>query len=163
MSVVNREKLLIHKVHGLCEIIDQIEMGGNQYYKVRVVGEDGLTLYCPIDKKGELYRDLISKEQAVALFEYMKTIKDVKFDSSKQRRTQFKEMLFSGDPKNIAYILRVLYIYKRYKDDKNQTLGLEDKKMFDYAENLMKDELSVVFNVDKSDIDQLISANLSDL
>ena len=72
-------------------------------------------------------------------------------------------MLFSGDPKNIAYILRVLYIYKRYKDDKNQTLGLEDKKMFDYAENLMKDELSVVFNVDKSDIDQLISANLSDL
>ena len=41
MSVVNREKLLIHKVHGLCEIIDQIEMGGNQYYKVRVVGEDG--------------------------------------------------------------------------------------------------------------------------
>ena len=57
----------------------------------------------------------------------------------------------------------IAILEKRYKDDKNQTLGLEDKKMFDYAENLMKDELSVVFNVDKSDIDQLISANLSDL
>ena len=142
-------KLLVHKVHGLSEIVDTIDINGKDYYKIKVLNEEKLTLYCPINRKGDLYRDIMTEKEAYNILDLMKNITDVEFDFSKQRRTHFKEMLFSGNPKNLAYLMRVLYIYKRYKDKKNQTLGLEDTRMLDTAETMLLDEISISLNIDR--------------
>ena len=149
-------KLIVHKVHGLCEVIDTVELNESLYYKIKALNEDSLILYCPIDKKNDLYRPLLTKEEIYDVLNYMKSINDVEFDFSKQRRTRFKELLYSGNIKNIAYLTRVLYLYKEYKGDKNQALGLEDTRMFDTAKRMLIDETSVVFNLTKEESDKFI-------
>ena len=97
-------KLIVHKVHGLCEVIDTVELNETLYYKIKALNEDSLILYCPIDKKNDLYRPLLTKEEIYDVLNYMKSINDVEFDFSKQRRTRFKELLYSGNIKNIGLV-----------------------------------------------------------
>lgn len=150
-------KLLVHKVHGICEVLENVELNDKDYYKIKVLNEDNLILYCPVEKKDELYRDIMTKEEALNILKLMKNIKDVEFDFSKQRRTHFKELLFSGDPKNIAYLARVLFMYKNYKLEKNQSLGLEDTRMLDAAERLLSDELSLALSLEKEETVKFIA------
>lgn len=156
------KNLVVHKVHGLCEILDTIEMNDESYYKIKVLSEDSLILYCPVSKKATLCRPLLTKEEIFEVLEYMRTIKDVKLDFSKQRRTHFKELLYSGNGKKIGYLTKVLYIYKEYKDDKNQTLGLEDTRMLDTAKRMITEEISAVLEISEDETVELIKKYIKD-
>jgi len=160
---MNKNNVLVHKIHGLCEIIDEIEMGGKKYFKVRVFNESSLVIYCPIDKKDEILRPLLTKDEADDLLRYMKTITEVEYDFSKKRRTLFKEMYYSGDIKNIAYLARVLFLLKEYKKEKNQDLGLEDNKIFENASKMLHDEFAVVYDINRENIEEFINKRIEKL
>lgn len=142
--------LVIHCREGLSTIVGSKTMGDKEYFLVKVSRGSGETIYVPYDRSSDIIRHLMSVDEADELIEYIKEIKKDFNPNTKQRRDVYKRILSSGDIKQISYLARHLRFYELMdEDNKEIKLGPVDLNMLTYAENLLFDELAIVYNINR--------------
>ena len=149
---------VMHCREGLATIVDTKEMGGNEYFLVKINRGSGETIYVPQNKATAIIRHLVDAKEADELLRYAKTI-DKDFNvNTKQRRDAFKRKLSSGDIKEIAYLATQLFHYENMsEEERNIKLGPVDLDMLEYAANMMLDEFSIAYNVNRDEIKDFLN------
>lgn len=153
-------KVMVHKAHGICTIKEILQIGGNDYYKLVPSFDEGMSIFVPVSKEKEFLREVIDKNQADDLVDYMNNLDDSIIDDSKERRDSFHKKLSSGDLKEIAYMCYKLYLLKKAKLNSNAKFCLTDSVMFDKAHKMLFDELALAYKMDRNKIVDYIRLRL---
>lgn len=153
-------KVMVHKAHGICTIKEILQIDGNDYYKLVPSFDEGMSIFVPVSKEKEFLREVIDKNQADDLVDYMNNLDDSIIDDSKERRDSFHKKLSSGDLKEIAYMCYKLYLLKKAKLNSNAKFCLTDSVMFDKAHKMLFDELALAYKIDRNKIVDYIRLRL---
>ena len=153
-------KVMVHKAHGICTIKEILQIGGNDYYKLVPSFDEGMSIFVRVSKEKEFLREVIDKNQADDLVDYMNNLDDSIIDDSKERRDSFHKKLSSGDLKEIAYMCYKLYLLKKAKLNSNAKFCLTDSVMFDKAHKMLFDELALAYKIDRNKIVDYIRLRL---
>jgi len=154
---------VIHCREGLSTIIGIKEMNGKDYFLVSVKRNSGETIYVPVDTALSIIRPLMTKKEADALLKYIKGIVKEFNTNTKQRRDAYKRKLSAGDVKEIAYLYKQLYFYNVGGGEENEEikLGPVDIDMLSFAENMLLDELSLTYGIDREKIKGFVDKKIA--
>jgi CarD family transcriptional regulator len=140
----------VYPAHGVAEItgIESHEVGGDKqtFYILRIL-DNGVKVMIPTNANG--LREIMSAKEVEAVFEVLKE-KEISVESTtwNRRYREYKDKIDSGDPKQIAEVLRDLYLLKNDKD-----LSFGERKMLDTAKSLLVKELSIARGLDEDEVE----------
>ncbi len=138
---------VIHCREGLSTIVGKVTMNDFDYFLVRVNRGDNEIIYVPFLKAENIIRHIMDIVEADSVLKKLKSIQKDFNPNTKQRRDAFKRRLSSGDINDIAYLFYQYHLFKTFPD--NVRLGPSDFDMLAYASNMLLDELSLTFNVQR--------------
>ena len=156
---------VIHYREGLSTIIGINKLNGVDYFLLRVNKANAETIYVPIDTACNIIRPIMNEKEADAILKYIKGIKKEFNPNTKQRRDSYKRRLSSGEVKEIAYLYKQLGYYYQAGGENNTEikLGQVDVEMLSTAKNILLDELTLSYKVNREDIDKFIEKRMKKL
>lgn len=150
-------KVIVHKKHGICKISQHLQMAGQDYYQIVPNFDESMSIFVPVNKEQELLREVLTKSEADDLISYMRDIGKDLIEDTKERRDTFHKKFSSGELKDLAYICRKLFLLKKAKEETNSKFCTTDSAMFEKANKMLLDELSIAYNIDRSQIFEYVS------
>ena len=149
----------VYPGHGVGEVvgIEHTEVAGQRqsFYVLKMLEKNGGRFLIPINKIGQVgLREIISEDDVKQVYAILKE-KDISVDSTtwNRRYREYMEKIKSGEPKQIAEVLRDLYVLKNDKD-----LSFGERKMLDTAKALLVKELSIAQGLDEDEIEAKFTA-----
>jgi CarD family transcriptional regulator, regulator of rRNA transcription len=140
----------VYPAHGVAEVtgIEKHQVGGDEqtFYILRIL-DNGVKVMIPTGANG--LREIMSNDEVDEVFEVLKE-KEISVESTtwNRRYREYKDKIDSGDPKQIAEVLRDLYLLKNDKD-----LSFGERKMLDTAKALLVKELSIAREMDEDEVE----------
>lgn len=156
---------VIH-INGGVFVVDEIKIMNYGYGDVKYIClkpyyidtvNKTLTIFVPYDKKDELIRPIMTKEDALKVIEKIKNIEPIWYNEAKVRKEKFAELLNSHTIDNICVVVKSLYIKQLELQGNNKSLNLMD---YDYLKKLKKgveEELAISLNVSIDEISEMIT------
>ncbi len=141
----------VYPAHGVAEItgIESHEVGGDQqtFYILRIL-DNGVKVMIPTGANG--LREIMSSTEVDEVFGVLRE-KQIAVESTtwNRRYREYKDKIDSGDPKQIAEVLRDLYLLKNDKD-----LSFGERKMLDTAKSLLVKELSIARDMGEDEVEE---------
>jgi CarD family transcriptional regulator len=144
----------VYPAHGVGEVtgIESRDVGGQKhmFYVLRIL-ENGMKVMIPVgakDPKNAL-RGIMGPDEVEAVFGVLRE-KEISVETTtwNRRYREYMEKIKSGEPKQIAEVLRDLYVLKNDKD-----LSFGERKMLDTAKALLVKEVSIARNQDEDEIE----------
>ncbi|RMF43984.1 MAG: CarD family transcriptional regulator [Deltaproteobacteria bacterium] len=145
---------------GVIEAIESREFSGirSEFYVLRIVDTD-MTIMVPVGNVEQVgLRRLISKQQVSRIY---KVLEDKPSDglgsipSWSRRQREYQEKIKSGDPLEVAEVLRELYLIK---EDKELSYG--EKKVLELARKLLVSEIARAEGKDEDKVAQRVEKML---
>lgn len=144
----------VYPAHGVGEVtgIECRDVGGEQqnFYVLRIL-DNGMKVMIPTTAAGNNgLREIMDDSEVEAVFGVLKE-KEISVETTtwNRRYREYMEKIKSGEPKQIAEVLRDLYLLKNDKD-----LSFGERKMLDTAKSLLVKELSIAKNIDEDDVER---------
>ena len=125
------------------------------YYIIYIEASD-MTIMVPVDKAVELgIRPTVSRDEALkAMVLIGEDFEPIPSDW-KLRYQMYLDLLKKGSIKDIASIVRSLYHRSKVKE-----LPILEKKLYDSAQRLLEDELSISLRKSKQEVEDMIHERL---
>ncbi|MEL6188706.1 MAG: CarD family transcriptional regulator [Myxococcota bacterium] len=140
----------VYPAHGVVEVtdIEQKEVGGEtqKFYILRML-DNGMKVMIPT--AANALREIMSPTAVEEVFDVLRENKiSVESTTWNRRYREYKDKIDSGDPKQIAEVLRDLYLLKNDKD-----LSFGERKMLDTAKALLVKELSIARDMGEEEVE----------
>ena len=149
---------IVHARDGLATITGETVIAGNEYFVVISDKGGKENIYVLKTRTDNIIRPVMSKEQALEVIEYMKTVPAAFISNTKQRRDIYKKKLLSGDVRDLAYLSRQLYFFNYYNSiGEVVKLGPTDLQMLKDAESILYDEFAISFNIPREQISEEVA------
>ena len=144
---------------GIIKKIEEKKVSGENksFYIVKII-ENGMTIMVPTDNTiGVGLRAVITDRDIEDIYSILRN-KDVKIDRTtwNRRYREYTDKIKTGSVKEIAEVLRNLFLLKHSKD-----LSFGEKKMFNIAKNLLVKEISIARKEEEKSIESSLSQALS--
>jgi CarD family transcriptional regulator len=141
-------------------VIKSIEMkkfnGAKISYYIIYIEATDMTIMAPVDKATELgIRSTVSKDEAMKALELMSESFEPIPSDWKLRYQMNLDLLKKGSVRDIACIVRSLYHRSKVKE-----LPILEKKLYDSAQRLLEDELSISLRKTKKEVEDMIHERL---
>ena len=115
-----------------------------------------MTLMVPVEKAEELgTRPVISKNNATKALKTLSEEDEAPITDWKLRYQTNIDLLKTGDTINIAKVVRMLYRRSKLKE-----LPILERKLYDNALSLLRNELTISLELSKDETDQLIFSTM---
>jgi CarD family transcriptional regulator len=138
------------------EIVDKEFKGEKLPYYVIYVEVSDMTVMAPVAKAAELgIRKIVQKDEAQAAIDFIAEPGEPNPSDWKLRYQMNLDLLKKGTVKDIAAIVRSLYNRSKIKE-----LPIMERKLYDSAQKLLQDELSVSLSTTKAEIERAIFEKL---
>ena len=125
------------------------------YYIIYIEASD-MTIMAPVDKAAELgIRSTVSKDEAMKALDLIGQEFEPMPSDWKLRYQMNLDLLKKGSIRDIASIVRSLYHRSKVKE-----LPILEKKLYDSAQKLLEDELSISLRKTKDEVNALIHERL---
>jgi CarD family transcriptional regulator len=140
----------VYPAHGVAEVtgIESHEVGGDKqtFYILRIL-DNGVKVMIPTGTNG--LREIMSPSEVEEVFDVLQK-KEISVESTtwNRRYREYKDKIDSGDPKQIAEVLRDLFLLKSDKD-----LSFGERKMLDTAKSLLVKELSIARDLSEDEVE----------
>ena len=140
----------VYPAHGVAEVtgIESHEVGGDRqtFYILRIL-DNGVKVMIPTGANG--LREIMSPSEVEEVFDVLQK-KEISVESTtwNRRYREYKDKIDSGDPKQIAEVLRDLFLLKTDKD-----LSFGERKMLDTAKSLLVKELSIARDLSEDEVE----------
>lgn len=140
----------VYPAHGVAEItgIESHDVGGDKqtFYILRIL-DNGVKVMIPTGANG--LREIMSPDEVDEVFGVLRE-KQISVESTtwNRRYREYKDKIDSGDPKQIAEVLRDLFLLKNDKD-----LSFGERKMLDTAKALLVKELSIARDMAEDEVE----------
>ena len=142
---------------GVIQAIEQRQFNDTQvpYYVIYIEASD-MTIMAPVEKAEELgIRSTVTKEEAMDALVLIGEEFEPNPSDWKLRYQMNLELLKKGSIQDIAKIVRSLYHRSKVKE-----LPILEKKLYDSAQNLLEDELSISLRKSKKEVEDMIHERL---
>ena len=142
---------------GIIQAIEQRKFNDTElsYYVIYIEASD-MTIMAPVDKAEELgIRATVSKDEAMEALVLIGEEFEPNPSDWKLRYQMNMDLLKKGSIQDIAKIVRSLYHRSKVKE-----LPILEKKLYDSAQNLLEDELSISLCKSKKEVEDLIHERL---
>jgi CarD family transcriptional regulator len=138
---------------GVVESIEAREFSGqkHQFYILRIIDND-MTIMIPVGNASHVgMRSLISKDKIDAIYSVLakKQNGSLAIASWSRRQREYNDKIKTGDPKEVAEVLRELYLIKESKE-----LSYGEKKVLELARRLLVLELALAEGVAESKVEK---------
>ena len=156
---------VIHCREGLSTIISTSTINDREYFLVKTNQTNGETIYVPVASADSIIRPVLGIDGADNVLKYIKGIVKEFNTNTKQRRDAYKRRLASGDVKDIASLYRQLYFYYQIGGEENTEikLGPVDIDMLSHAKNMLLDEFSLTYKVNRDEVESFIEKRIQSL
>jgi CarD family transcriptional regulator, regulator of rRNA transcription len=159
--VFRKGDTVVHPEHGAAVIEELREkefLGETRTYLVLRVAYGDLTLMVPVDSTEQVgLRSVVSKNEAKKVLKVLTEDESSMAANWSRRFKNNMEKLHSGDPYQVAEVLRNLAIREREKG-----LSAGEKRMIQKARQILISELSHATGKSEDEAEQLINATLDD-
>ena len=139
---------------GIIQSIETMEFEGEKltFYVVKIL-DNAMTIKVPIQNADAIgMREIIPPRRVEGVYEILLDRETPPDNQTWNRRyREYMNKIKTGDPIEVAKVLRDLALMKR---DKNLSFG--EKKMYDQARTLLVQEIAVAKNRDEEDIEKEI-------
>ncbi len=141
----------VHPSHGVGEVmaIDRREIGGttSDFYVIKIL-DNGMKVMVPVGSTTAQLRAIMTAKDADLVLETMRA-REVAVDLQpwSRRFRAYTEMIKSGEPHEIAKVLRDMY---RLKFDKDLSFG--ERRLLDQAKSILMKELALAKKMKESEI-----------
>jgi len=142
---------------GIIKSIVQKKFNGAKvpYYIIYIEASD-MTIMAPVDKAAELgIRSTVSRDEAMKALELLGEKFEPIPSDWKLRYQMNLDLLKKGSIKDIASIVRSLYQRSKVKE-----LPILEKKLYDSAQKLLEEELSISLRKTKKEVEDMIHERL---
>ena len=142
---------------GIVKSIEQKKFNGAKipYYVIYIEASD-MTIMVPVDKAAELgIRSTVSRDEANKALELIGHNFEPIPSDWKLRYQMNLDLLKKGSIRDIASIVRSLYHRSKVKE-----LPILEKKLYDSAQRLLEDELSISLRKSKKEVEDMIHERL---
>lgn len=157
---------IVNRSGKVCEVVDIEEVdygvGLKTYYVLSpcFTNNDSLVLHTPVDQENTL-RKVMNKDEVENLILSIPEIEVIWITNPKIRKTKFKELYTSGDPKEILRLIKSFVKKKEeFKNDK-KTLSFTDENFLTEIKTNLYYEISLALNLSFDEVDKLISDKLN--
>lgn len=145
---------------GIIKRIEEKKISGQckSFYVLKII-ENGMTIMVPTDNTvGVGLRSVINDKDIEDIYSILRD-RNVKIDRTtwNRRYREYTDKIKTGSVKEIAEVLRNLFLLKHSKD-----LSFGEKKMFNVAKNLLVKEISIARKEQEESIESSLSQALSD-
>jgi CarD family transcriptional regulator len=159
--VFRKGDTVVHPEHGAAvieELRDREFLGEKRKYLVLRVAYGDLTLMIPVDSTDEVgLRQVVSKNEVKKVLAVLREDESVMAANWSRRFKNNMEKLHSGDPYQVAEVLRNLAIRDREKG-----LSAGEKRMIQKARQILISELSYATSKTEEDAETMIDEVLED-
>ena len=142
---------------GIIKSIVQKKFNGAKvpYYIIYIEASD-MTIMAPVDKAAELgIRSTVSRDEAMKALDLLGEKFEPIPSDWKLRYQMNLDLLKKGSIKDIACIVRSLYQRSKVKE-----LPILEKKLYDSAQKLLEEELSISLRKTKKEVEDVIHERL---
>lgn len=144
---------VIHCREGLCQIMSETNINGNDYFVVHSINGGGENIYVLKTRTENIIRPIMGINEAKDIIAYMNSIHEEFIANTKQRRDFYKKKLGSGNVKDLAFLAKQLYLFHYLNSIGTIVkLGPTDIEMLQSADKILFDEFSLVFEKNAADI-----------
>ena len=138
---------------GIVESIEAREFSGekHKFYVLRIIDND-MTIMVPVGNASLVgMRTLISKDKVDTIYSVLgeKQNGGTAIASWSRRQREYNDKIKTGDPKEVAEVLRELYLIRGSKE-----LSYGEKKVLELARRLLVLELSLAEGVAEAKVEQ---------
>lgn len=155
---------VVNANNGICEISDIVTMNMSgvekEYYVLVPIEEKTAKIFLPVDTAEKRIRPAMKKEDAWKLIKEIKAVDGVLVENEKEREKIYKEAINSRDPKRLISIMKTLYIRRKKRLEEGKKYTAVDDRYFKLAENHLHSELAFALGVQKTEVGQIIEANI---
>jgi len=134
-----------------------------QYYILKPVFDNKSTVYIPCKNEALVskMKPILTRDEVDELIETLHTQSLEWVDNDALRKEKYGEILYCGDRKKIAALIRTLYLHKEKQKANGKKFHIADEQLFDRAQKLLHEELAFVLNIQPSDVPAFVSEQLN--
>lgn len=164
MTQYSIDQIVVHKREGLAKIVGIKTMGSQDYFMLHAKRGDGENIYVPVLSANEIIRPLMDKNEADKILKLMNDIILVFNPNTKQRRDDFKRRLNSGSIEDLVFLCKQLFSFKNDENLKSQIkLGQMDYLLLEHASNMLFDEFSISYNINRDLVEDFVFKRMKSL
>jgi len=158
-------ELVVYPAQGVgkVEAIEEQEIGGvkTQLYIVRILSNNVTLMVPTVNVNSVGLRPVYNKEEGEAILEFLKDRSDFKGYSGQnwnRRYREYSEKLKSKELKDVAYVLKELYLISKDKE-----LSFGERRLLEQAMGLISMELSYALGVTQSEAKRKVEELFADI
>jgi len=142
---------------GVCKVVDIIRenFGGNterEYYVLSPVYANSSTIYVPTDNENVVMRKMMTREEIKDLIKAMPGIESEWISEDQSRKAQFNDILQSGDPWQVAHLIKMIYERKVELENIGKRLSHSDTETLKAAEKLLHNEFALALHIEPDQV-----------
>lgn len=160
---------IIYGNHGVCRVEDigSLDISGIdkriECYTLQPIYSKASTLYTPVDNDKVTMRRVITNDEALELIKQIADTPLLWIENDKQREEAYKKALRDRDCMDWVKIIKTLYVRKQERLSQGKKLTFTDEKYLTIAQDFLFGELSIAMDMDKEEVENLISDQLEQL
>ena len=153
---------MIYGNEGVCEIagVSMQNFGGTsgEYYELIPKYRENTSVLVPVknEKLTSKMIPLLSKNEVEKLVRSIPDIGPQWIDNDNLRKEKYKQMLCSGDRRDLVCILKTLYIHKQECIDRGRKLHAADERLFAEAAEKLNCEIAAVLDISLKDAQRYV-------
>jgi CarD family transcriptional regulator len=141
--------------------VEKRELRGDSdvYYRIRMMGQPGTKLMVPTDAVKELgLRRAVSQSKLKKVWRVLRADPDPLPDDHKERYQLLRDKLGTGDPFQVAEVVRDM-IWRQRRKGRLNTVG---KRLYEKGMRFLTGEIAAVQDIDLADAEAQVRAKLTD-
>ena len=148
---------VVYGLTGVCQIVDiqtdtLINDEENEFYVLKPVFSDNMTIKIPVNNYHAKMRKAISKDEVQALIASMPEQETVWIDDNRERTESFKGALRTGKSEEWVRIIKTIYLEKAERVAAGKKLSKADEDIFYAAEKQLYEEFAIALGITPDDV-----------
>ncbi|MEQ8200504.1 MAG: CarD family transcriptional regulator [Syntrophomonadaceae bacterium] len=147
---------IVYGLTGVCQITDiardEISNNDTQYYVLRPISNDNLTIKVPVNNKNVTMRPIVTESGILSLIANMLATETTWLDDDRQRNFKFKAALKSGKNEELIQVIRALHVEREARALVGKKLSKTDEDIMNAAEKQLNEEFAVALNISPEEV-----------
>ncbi len=156
--MLEKGHVFVYGANGVCRVEDicirDYGAGKKEYYILQPVFDNRSSLSVPVESPvfSSHARELLSKGEVLEIIDNLPNAETEWIRDDKERIETFRALLEGGARKDIATLIRNLYLHKKELAEKGKKLRSSDEAIMQRAEKLLYGEFAWVLGIEPKEV-----------
>lgn len=160
---------VVYGNYGICVVkaIGKLEMDSaakdRLYYTLEPLYSEKNTIYTPVDKKDATMRCAITEQEAWNLIDGIQGQEMIQVADEKRAEHEYREIMKTNECTGWSRIIKTIYLKNRKRLEGGKRYTAKDDVYLRLAEDFLYRELAAALNVNREDVESIISDRVKQL